>query len=339
MFGLTLEKLFLVTLVAGLVVGPRRIPVYAARLGSWVRSFRPFVEATKVRTEDELGVPLRAAEWRSALQQYDPRRIVREALADDASPGDAKPDDGRPDDARPDDGRPDDAKPDDGRPGDAKPDDGRPDDARPDDGRPDDAKPDDGRPDAGDGTFLDHERTAGGSTGEGEWCGGDRSGPRSESAAGTRAAGATPGTRAVAGGTIGPHTRADTADPRTGTDGATGTGAGTDHDAGTGSGDTTLNNGATAQTRRRWVVVGGSSGHPRRVLVEEPVEEQADARAVEPADEPASAQVVEPVVVASGVPAGTSVARPADTSTSRTPREPTAEPFAHPTEPERAPAT
>jgi sec-independent protein translocase protein TatB len=309
MFGLTLEKLFLVTLVAGLVVGPRRIPVYAARLGSWVRSFRTFVEATKVRTEDELGVPLRAAEWRSALQQYDPRRIVREALADDASPGDAKPDDGRPDDARPD------------------------------DGRPDDAKPDDGRPDAGDGTFLDHERTAGGSTGEGEWCGGDRSGPRSESAAGTRAAGATPGTRAVAGGTIGPHTRADTADPRTGTDGATGTGAGTDHDAGTGSGDTTLNNGATAQTRRRWVVVGGSSGHPRRVLVEEPVEEQADARAVEPADEPASAQVVEPVVVASGVPAGTSVARPADTSTSRTPREPTAEPFAHPTEPERAPAT
>jgi sec-independent protein translocase protein TatB len=299
MFGLTLEKLFLVTLVAGLVVGPRRIPVYAARLGSWVRSFRTFVEATKVRTEDELGVPLRAAEWRSALQQYDPRRIVREALADDASP----------------------------------------DDARPDDGRPDDAKPDDGRPDAGDGTFLDHERTAGGSTGEGEWCGGDRSGPRSESAAGTRAAGATPGTRAVAGGTIGPHTRADTADPRTGTDGATGTGAGTDHDAGTGSGDTTLNNGATAQTRRRWVVVGGSSGHPRRVLVEEPVEEQADARAVEPADEPASAQVVEPVVVASGVPAGTSVARPADTSTSRTPREPTAEPFAHPTEPERAPAT
>jgi sec-independent protein translocase protein TatB len=40
MFGLTLEKLFLVTLVAGLVVGPRRIPVYAARQGRGVRSVR-----------------------------------------------------------------------------------------------------------------------------------------------------------------------------------------------------------------------------------------------------------------------------------------------------------
>lgn len=82
MFGLTLEKLFVAVVIAGLIVGPQRLPVYAARLGELVRGLRSFVQATQARAESELGVPLRTDHWQQQVRQYDPRKILREALAD-----------------------------------------------------------------------------------------------------------------------------------------------------------------------------------------------------------------------------------------------------------------
>ena len=82
MFGLTFEKLLVITIIAGFVIGPRRLPIYAGKLADFVRDLRVFVESTHTRAENDLGVPLRTSEWMD-LRRYDPRRIVRDALDDD----------------------------------------------------------------------------------------------------------------------------------------------------------------------------------------------------------------------------------------------------------------
>lgn len=82
MFGLSFEKLFLIALLAAVVIGPRRLPEYAGHIGRAVRVLRTFVDGARATAAETTGMPLE--QWRSVdLSQYDPRRIVREALADD----------------------------------------------------------------------------------------------------------------------------------------------------------------------------------------------------------------------------------------------------------------
>lgn len=81
MFGLTFEKLFLVAIVAGLVIGPQRLPTYTHRLAELIRSVRSFVDASKARAENEIGLSREDLEALD-VRHYDPRRIVRHALAD-----------------------------------------------------------------------------------------------------------------------------------------------------------------------------------------------------------------------------------------------------------------
>lgn len=80
MFGLTFEKLVIIVIISAVIIGPQRLPAYAEKLARLVRSFRDFIDVAKDRAESELGVPIDASNWNAQLQQYDPRRIVREAL-------------------------------------------------------------------------------------------------------------------------------------------------------------------------------------------------------------------------------------------------------------------
>ncbi|MFE0748080.1 twin-arginine translocase TatA/TatE family subunit [Gordonia sp. NPDC058843] len=83
MFGLTFEKLFLVAVIAGLVLGPGRLPGYAQQLARTIRTLRQFVETTRKAAEEDMGMPLKHTEWQSLnLRQYDPRRIVTDALTE-----------------------------------------------------------------------------------------------------------------------------------------------------------------------------------------------------------------------------------------------------------------
>ncbi|MFD4328253.1 hypothetical protein ACFWQC_26715 [Nocardioides sp. NPDC058538] len=75
MFGLTFEKLFLVAIVAGLVIGPQRLPIYTHRLAELIRSVRGFIDASKARADLET----------LDVRQYDPRLIVRKALPEPAT--------------------------------------------------------------------------------------------------------------------------------------------------------------------------------------------------------------------------------------------------------------
>jgi sec-independent protein translocase protein TatB len=89
MFGLTLEKLLLIAVIAAFILGPERLPHYAEKLGEFVRSLRALADTAHARVAEELGPEFDRDEWKKLdPRQYDPRRIVRDALADgsDAAP-------------------------------------------------------------------------------------------------------------------------------------------------------------------------------------------------------------------------------------------------------------
>ena len=59
-FGLTIEKLLLIGLVAALIVGPERLPRYAESLAAFARRARDWMSTAKTRVRDEMGEDTRA---------------------------------------------------------------------------------------------------------------------------------------------------------------------------------------------------------------------------------------------------------------------------------------
>jgi len=91
-FGITIEKVLLVALIAGLIIGPERLPRYAEAFSGWVKRSRDWVTNAKTRVRDEMGEDFNDVDWRTLdPRQYDPRRIIREALLDDAPVQPVKP--------------------------------------------------------------------------------------------------------------------------------------------------------------------------------------------------------------------------------------------------------
>ncbi|OLT17389.1 translocase [Serinicoccus sp. CUA-874] len=81
-------EILLLVLAALLVLGPTRLPGYAAKLGQGVRYLRDLAEGAKGQLRDELGPGFDDIDWRQLdPRQYDPRRIVREALTEPSSGG------------------------------------------------------------------------------------------------------------------------------------------------------------------------------------------------------------------------------------------------------------
>lgn len=85
---LTLEKLVVVAIVAGFILGPQRLQEYTQTLVRTIRTVRDVVQHERLRAEADLGVTLDRTAWESwDLRQYDPRQIVRRALDEPASAG------------------------------------------------------------------------------------------------------------------------------------------------------------------------------------------------------------------------------------------------------------
>lgn len=83
---------FLVLLVVAIVVlGPERLPQYAAKLAHLVRRGRAMAEVARTQLREQMGPEFDEVDWQQFdPRRYDPRRIVREALMDDgATDGDA----------------------------------------------------------------------------------------------------------------------------------------------------------------------------------------------------------------------------------------------------------
>lgn len=68
--------------VAVIVIGPERLPTYAAQLGRLVRELRALATGAKERVQAEVGDDLDGLRSFDP-RQYDPRRIIRDALVDD----------------------------------------------------------------------------------------------------------------------------------------------------------------------------------------------------------------------------------------------------------------
>lgn len=84
MFGLTFDKLLVIGVIAVFVLGPERLPHYASQLARLVRNLRQMADGAKDRLRDEMGPDFDEVDWKKLdPRQYDPRRIIREALLDD----------------------------------------------------------------------------------------------------------------------------------------------------------------------------------------------------------------------------------------------------------------
>ncbi len=79
--------MLVIGVIALFVIGPDRLPDYAARLGRLVRTGRRMLDDAKVRVRDELGEEFDEEQWRKLdPRQYDPRRIIRDALLEPPEP-------------------------------------------------------------------------------------------------------------------------------------------------------------------------------------------------------------------------------------------------------------
>ena len=83
-FGLSFEKLFIIAVIAVFLLGPDRLPYYASQLARLTRSLRDLANGAKERMREEMGPDFDDVDWKKLdPRQYDPRRIIREALIDD----------------------------------------------------------------------------------------------------------------------------------------------------------------------------------------------------------------------------------------------------------------
>lgn len=86
-FGLSFDKIILIGVVAALLIGPEKLPRYAEMLGAFVRRAREFLQGAQERVKEEMGDGFEDVDWRRLdPRQYDPRRIIREALIEEPTP-------------------------------------------------------------------------------------------------------------------------------------------------------------------------------------------------------------------------------------------------------------
>jgi sec-independent protein translocase protein TatB len=80
-FSINGGELVVLLLVALVVLGPERLPQYAAQLAGLVRQARGFALRAREQVRSEMGPEFDDVDWQVLdPRRYDPRRIVREAL-------------------------------------------------------------------------------------------------------------------------------------------------------------------------------------------------------------------------------------------------------------------
>ena len=81
------DKIIVIAIIAVVVVGPKNLPVYAAKLARLVRSLRGMVDGAQSRMREELGPEYQDIDWKKLdPRQYDPRQIIRDSLMADSQP-------------------------------------------------------------------------------------------------------------------------------------------------------------------------------------------------------------------------------------------------------------
>ena len=86
------NELLVLLVLGALLIGPERLPQYAAQVARLVRQLKRLTSSARSRIREELGPEFDDVDWAQFdPRRYDPRRIVREALIEDAPPAPAAP--------------------------------------------------------------------------------------------------------------------------------------------------------------------------------------------------------------------------------------------------------
>lgn len=84
MFGINGYELIILAILAVAILGPERLPEYASQLARLVRELRRMATGAREQLREEVGPEIDEVDWRKLdPRQYDPRRIIKEALLDD----------------------------------------------------------------------------------------------------------------------------------------------------------------------------------------------------------------------------------------------------------------
>lgn len=87
MFGLTAEKLLIIGTIAAFIIGPQRLPFYAAKLAALVRQLKNYINEAQERIKDELGPEAAELDWKKLdPRRFDPRQIVKQVLLEAEAP-------------------------------------------------------------------------------------------------------------------------------------------------------------------------------------------------------------------------------------------------------------
>ena len=87
MGGFSLDKVIMIAVIAAILIGPERLPQAAEWLGRTTRRVRDYARGARTRVEEEVGDDFGEVDWTKLdPRQYDPRRIIREALLEDDAP-------------------------------------------------------------------------------------------------------------------------------------------------------------------------------------------------------------------------------------------------------------
>ncbi|PZU33453.1 MAG: Sec-independent protein translocase TatB [Microbacterium sp.] len=83
-FGLDVEKLVVLGLLAAVILGPEKLPGIARSAAHFLARARGWAQEAKARVKEEIGDDATELEWRALdPRQYDPRRIIRQALLEE----------------------------------------------------------------------------------------------------------------------------------------------------------------------------------------------------------------------------------------------------------------
>ena len=86
MLGINGTEMLILVVIALVVIGPKRLPEYAQKLRELVRQMRRMAEGAKDNVRRDFGDDFNDVDWQKLdPRQYDPRRIVREALVEEDS--------------------------------------------------------------------------------------------------------------------------------------------------------------------------------------------------------------------------------------------------------------
>lgn len=83
LFGINGGELLVLIVLALLLLGPEKIPEYTRMLRDGVKKLRQMGEVAKTQFKEETGTDFDEVDWaKYDPRQYDPRRIIREALSE-----------------------------------------------------------------------------------------------------------------------------------------------------------------------------------------------------------------------------------------------------------------